>query len=85
MDALFFLFVIVVGSACFCGCAAASIASSRGEHAGGFFLFGLIGGPFGILAACTSGKKCPHCFSRIHIKARVCPRCQREIPAEAGQ
>jgi len=76
VDELFFLLVIWL----LCACAAATIAINRGDNAAEFFFAGLFLGPFGILAAASkTGKQCPYCYSRIHLKADTCPRCQGEI------
>ena len=62
-----------------CGIGAALIASSRGGS-GGWFFIGLVLGPIGLLLALTEGKRCPHCQSKIHVKATTCPKCQMGLP-----
>jgi len=67
-----------------CGVIAAAIASKKGEGCAGFIL-GLLLGPFGILFAILSSgnrKPCPFCKEMIHKDATVCPRCQKEMPAQ---
>ena len=56
---------------------AALIASNKGESALKWFVASLFIGPFAWVGAYYSGKICPHCRSKIHQKALVCPRCQR--------
>jgi hypothetical protein len=65
-----------------CGIGAAIIASNRGERNLTAFLVGLLLGPIGVLLALTGGKRCPHCMSKIHAAANICPKCLREIPPE---
>ena len=63
-----------------CGVAAALVGSSRGDTGVGWFLIGVVLGPFGLLLAFTAGVKCHYCQSKISEKATVCPKCQREVP-----
>lgn len=66
------------------GVGAAIIASNKGANGGVWFVLGLLFGPFALLFALFQGKECPHCKSKIHQDAKVCPKCQREVGAEAG-
>lgn len=61
------------------GAISAIIASSRGASGCGYFALGVILGPFGIIFALMSGKKCPYCASTISRKAVVCPKCQKDL------
>lgn len=63
------------------GIGAAIIASNKGASGGLWFFLGVLFGPFALLAACFQGKACPHCRSKIHAEAKVCPKCQREVVA----
>ena len=64
-----------------CGIGAGIIASNRGESPGAAAFWGILLGPIGLLMALAGGKRCPHCQSKVHLKAAVCPKCQRELPA----
>lgn len=67
-----------------CGIIAAAIGGGKGEGCAAF-IFGILLGPFGILIAlASSGDRttCPFCAEKIKKKAKVCPHCQRDIPAK---
>ena len=65
------------------GIGSALIANSRGANAHLWFMIGFLVGPFGLLfALLLCGQQCPHCKSRIHQDATVCPKCQK--PVERG-
>ena len=62
------------------GVVTAVIASNKGDSGCGWFLIGVILGPFGLLLAIfATGKQCPHCRSRIHKGASRCPKCQQPL------
>jgi RNA polymerase subunit RPABC4/transcription elongation factor Spt4 len=69
------------------GLVPAAIANSKGRN---FFLWWLYGSALFIVAlphALIIGpggkkRKCPNCAESISTEAKVCPRCQREIPRE---
>lgn len=63
------------------GIGAAIIASNKGASGGLWFFLGILFGPFALLFALFQGKECPHCKSKIHEEAKVCPKCQREVGA----
>lgn len=44
----------------------------------------ILAGMVMVAIAGASGKRCPSCRSRIHAEAKVCPRCQREVPKSGG-
>lgn len=59
------------------GVATAIVASGRGESAGLWFFLGVLLGPLGLLLSFRTGRQCSACQSRIHRKAKVCPRCHQ--------
>lgn len=67
----------------------ASIAKSKGRSFGLWWIYGmalfivalphsLIMGPAG------TKRKCPSCAEMIQTEAKVCPHCQRDVPALAS-
>ena len=73
------LFLIWLGM----GVVAAVIANGKGANGCLWFILGFVFGPFALIAALfVPGKECPHCKSKIHKTATVCPKCQREFPAQ---
>jgi len=58
-----------------CAGAGVVIAHQRGERTFLWLIIGLLGGPLAWLGAFYTGKTCPHCRSKIHRQATVCPRC----------
>lgn len=79
-------------------CSVASMFAATGKGRGGFgwFLMGLLLGPFTLLAAMAmpenraqmdidaleegERKRCPHCDEIIRVKAVVCRYCARDMP-----
>ena len=55
--------------------AVAFTASHRGANSWSWFAMGLVAGPFAWLGVLRTGKICHHCRSKIHLKAKTCPRC----------
>jgi len=79
MDLFIFLIWIV------CGVAAMSIYQKKGRSGLTGFLGGFILGPIGLILALASGSDlptCPFCAERIQKAAKVCPHCQRDLPAK---
>ena len=69
---------VLIGLAWFlCAWVTSSLAHHKGDPRLKWFALGLLLGPFSWVAAHHSGKLCPHCRSRIHRQALVCPWCQR--------
>jgi hypothetical protein len=60
------------------------IGKEKGRSGDGFCL-GIVLGPIGLIIIAlmrpVGEKECPHCRSKIHGEATVCPHCQREQPA----
>lgn len=50
-------------------------AGHRGAKPWMWFAVGLAVGPFAWLGVLRTGKICHHCRSKIHLKAKTCPRC----------
>lgn len=70
---------------CLFGLGAWMIASNKGGGGCLWFFLGMLLGPFGLIAAFfMSGSQCPHCRSRIHPQANVCPKCGREVRGGGG-
>lgn len=65
------------------GLVSAVIAQSRGASGCRYFLVGFLLGPFGILEAVTTGRKCPECAKRISSEARSCPYCRTKLDDSA--
>jgi hypothetical protein len=79
-----------------CAIFSAALASSKNRSAFGWFVLGLIVGPFGLLVAffpkldvppSASGdatvsetRSCPYCAETIKRAAKVCRFCNRELP-----
>ena len=64
-----------------CGLGAAIIASNRGEKVGQWVFIGVFLGPIGVVLALLGGRRCPHCQSKVHLRAEVCPKCHEKLPA----
>lgn len=72
-----------------CGIAAAMVASSKGRDTGGWFVLGLLLGPFGLIFALIVSKegpaqderKCPFCAEYVKREAVVCKHCGRDLPS----
>jgi len=79
-----------------CGVIAAIVATNKGRSGCGWFLVGVLLGPFGFILALVvsrneskaekrsiqSGelKKCPHCAELVKREAVVCKHCGRDLP-----
>lgn len=50
-------------------------ADQRGANSWSWFALGLVVGPFAWFGILRMGKICHHCRSKIHLKAKTCPRC----------
>ena len=73
---------LIVIWACF-GIGAVIVASNRGDSGCTAFLWGVLLGPIGLLIVILSGgRRCPHCKSKIHQQATICPMCQQPVPLE---
>lgn len=64
----------------------AAIASSKGRSFIGWWIYGMalfiVALPHALMAGPAGGKrKCPFCAEPIRTEAKVCPHCQRDIPA----
>lgn len=76
-----------------CGVVAAVAASNKGRSGCGWFLLGVLLGPFGMILALVVGdrrspeqggpigpmRRCPHCAELIQPAARVCRHCDRQV------
>ncbi|MDA0335013.1 MAG: hypothetical protein O2782_07615 [bacterium] len=63
-----------------CACWAAVAAVRYGGLWFVGFALGAILGPIGVLIAkLRIGRNCWHCWSRIHMKSRVCPFCHGDV------
>lgn len=79
----------------FCSIVSAAIASSKGRSAAGWFVLGLIVGPFAFAVALmpnlkeqkakevteSDSRKCPFCAELIKKDAVKCRFCSSDIPA----
>ena len=68
-----------------CGIIGMFITGAGGKGIITGFMLGLLLGPIGVVASffvasATEKKTCPHCMSKIHAQASVCPKCQRDQP-----
>ena len=54
------------------------IGGNRGDWGAKWFVYSLFIGPLAIVAACSAGKRCHRCDSKISRKADVCMRCGSE-------
>ena len=68
-----------------CGLISLIIAAIKGGSKMSWLIVGLLLGPLGILLAVVlANPKCPHCKSRIHRSATVCPKCLRDLTATSS-
>ena len=59
---------------------ASAVGANRGAHWFFGFLVGTLFGPAGLLYIyLRTGRLCWHCWTRIHLKSRVCPNCQGDV------
>ena len=64
----------------------AAIAQSKGQNFVIWWLFGaalfIVALPCALLMGPSGGKRrCPFCAETIRTEAKVCPHCQRDLPA----
>ena len=65
----------------FFGIVTAIVASGKGRSGCGWFLIGVLFGPFGLIAAFAVGSsyQCPKCKKGIDKEATICPYCRTEF------
>jgi len=75
----------------FCGIVASIIASNKGRSGCGWFLLGVLLGPFAfavaLLPRVDSGttKVCPQCAEEVKAAAKICRFCHYEFPESPSQ
>lgn len=70
----------------FCAFLAAGIGGRKGEGVMGFF-YGLLLGPFGVLATYFSAGNrapCPHCKEMRFKAATICPHCRTNLTGSSS-